>query len=96
MSQEIVSQRIKRTCQGCDAVKEYELVGMSEDTTKEMQDWYTVIREVFDGERFVKIMAQACSLACVPAAAVKLALPPQPEEPEIDLASLRSGGSSIN
>lgn len=92
MSQEITSQKIKRVCEGCGVVKEWELVGMQEDTVKEMQEWYTIIREVFVDGRFVKIMVQACSLACTPVAAVKLALPKMEDEPadNIDLASLRA------
>lgn len=96
MSQEVISQKIKKTCEGCGEVHEYELVGPSEKTLKDLQEWYTVVREVFDGEHFVKLMVQACCLACVPAAAVKLALPPAPEEPAIDLASLRQGNNLAN
>lgn len=92
MSQDIISQKIKRTCEGCGTVKEWELVGMQEDTIKEMQDWYTIIREVYAEGHFVKVMVQACSLACTPVAAVKLALPKMEDEPadNIDLASLRA------
>lgn len=92
MSQEMISQKIKRTCDACGATKEWELIGMQEETIREMQDWYTVIREVFFNGQFTKIMVQACSLACTPAAAVKLALPKLQEEPadDIDLASLRT------
>ena len=98
MSQETVSQKIKRTCDACGLVKEWELIGMSENTVNEMTAWYTVIREVFDPEArgFVKLLVQACSLACVPVAAVKLALPPREEEPTIDLASLRANNPIIN
>lgn len=92
MSQEMISQRIKRTCEGCGLVKEWELIGMGEETILEMQNWYVVIREVFFDGRFTKIMVQSCSLACVPAAAIKLALPRLAEEPadDIDLESLRA------
>lgn len=93
--QETISQKIRRTCQGCEVVKEFELIGASPDVIEEMTAWYTVIREVFDPEtgHFVKMLVQACSLACVPGAAVKLALPTR-EEPSIDLASLRTDGVS--
>jgi len=97
MSQECVSQKIKRTCDACGTEREWELIGPSENTLREMENWYTVIREVVVGDRFQKLLAQACSLACVPVAAVKLALPPAPPEaPEIDLASLRTGGNQVN
>lgn len=94
MSQKIISQRVQRTCEGCGKVQEWEFVEPSENTMREMQTWYTVIREVFvEAEgRWVKLLAQSCCLACVPAAATKLALPPQPTDPgpsEIDLAALR-------
>jgi hypothetical protein len=91
MSQEIVSQKLKRTCDGCGSVVEWEMIGLQEATIIEMQEWYTIIREVFVEGRFVKIMVQACSLACTPAAAIKLALPKMREEPadNIDLAALR-------
>jgi hypothetical protein len=92
MSQEMISQKIRRTCEGCGVVKEWELIGMGEETIIEMQNWYTIIREVFFDGKFEKIMVQACSLACTPAAAIKLALPKVAEEPsdDIDLASLRA------
>ena len=82
MSQRPVSTRIERTCEGCGTAKEFEMVGISRETVEEMAGWYTVIREVFDPEEltFHKLMVQACSLACVPAAAVKLALPPTPPD----------------
>lgn len=98
MSQQLISQKVQRTCEGCGAVKEFELVGISPETTDEMLAWYTIVREVFDPEqgRLVKIAVQACTLACVPPAAVKLALPPitdQSPEQEIDLKSLRVGAN---
>ena len=96
MSHEVVSLKIKRTCEGCGAVVEWELINSPETTISEMQGWYTVIREIFVEDRFVKMMVQACSLACVPAAAVKLALPPQDTSIDnIDIASLRAG-SQLN
>lgn len=97
MSQEMTSQKMKRTCEGCGIIKEWELVGMQVSTIQEMQEWYTVIREVFVDGQFMKIMVQACSLACVPPAAIKLALPQIAEEPpdDIDLTALREA-SDIN
>jgi hypothetical protein len=95
MSQEIISQKMRRTCQGCELVKEFELVNMTPETSNDMQGWYTVIREVLDPQegRFVKMMVQACSLACVPVAAVKLVLPDLEPTSDIDLKSLRAGSS---
>ena len=88
--QKVTSQKIERTCDaGCGVVKTWEFIEMTDETILEMQNWYTVIREIFDGRQFQKIAVQACSLACVPVAAVKLALPKVADEPEIDLASLR-------
>lgn len=98
MSQEVISQKIRRICQGCELTKEFELIGAGPETIEEMSQWYSVIREVFDPEtgHFIKMIVQACSLACVPAAAVRLALPPKREEPEIDLESLRTAPEQIN
>lgn len=93
MAEIMSSQKMKRTCDGCGAEKEWELVGVQEPSILEMQEWYLITRAVFFQGRFEKISANACSLACVPVAAVKLALPPAPpEEPtdDIDLASLRA------
>jgi len=89
MSQEVISQKIKKTCDGCGSVHEYEMVDPSEAMMQEIENWYTVGRAVRAEGRVLKMMAEACCLACVPAAAVKLALPPAAPEPEIDLASLR-------
>lgn len=93
MSKEIVSQVMKQTCEACGATKEWELVGADQNKAilEEMQQWYTVGRKVISNGQMIQLSAEACSLACVPAAAVKLALPPQEEEPadRIDLASLR-------
>lgn len=98
MSQECVSQKIKRTCEGCGTQVEWEIVGLTAETAKQMEAWYTVIREVFMDGQPVKMMVQACSLPCVPVAAVKLAMPPQQEEPadNIDLASLRASNYRAN
>lgn len=90
MSQHVVSQKIKRTCQGCDFEAEYELINASDDTIAEMQNWYTVIREVFDGQGFVKMMVQAHSLDCMRKAAEKMVLPPIENETPIDLTTLRN------
>ena len=97
MSEIMSSQKMKRTCDACGAEKEWELVNVTETALNEMQEWYMITRKIIvqgpDGRpQFTAISANACSLPCVPAAAVKLALPPQTEEPadNIDLASLRA------
>ena len=91
MSQEMTSQKIRRTCDACGKTAEWELLGLQEETVKDMQNWYTVIREVWFDGHWEKIAVQVCSLECVPAGAIKLALPKVQEEPadNIDLASLR-------
>lgn len=94
MSKEIVSQRMKQTCDACGTVKEWELVGADENPTvlNEMQEWYIVTRKLFLNGELTQLTADACCLACTPAAAVKLALPIQQRESaaEVDLASLRA------
>ena len=62
----------------------------NEPLLEEMQAWYIVRRKVILRGQLTEIAADACSLACVPAAAVKLALPPQDTAADnIDLAALR-------
>jgi hypothetical protein len=92
MSQELLSQKMKRTCDGCGTTYEWDMVGLNAEIIKQLENWYTIIREIFFDGEFRKMMVQCCSLACTPVAAVKLALPPQQEEPadNIDLASLRA------
>ncbi len=94
--QEVISQKIRRTCQGCDAVQEWELISPSENTINQMQEWYTVLREILVDGHFEKLCVQACCLACVPAAAVKLALPTRLPEPAINLADLQVGHDEVN
>lgn len=96
MSKELVSQIMEQKCDACGAVKRWELVGadMNEPILEEMQEWYIVNRKVIIRGQMTAIAADACSLACVPAAAVKLALPSQETAADnIDLASLRVGNS---
>ena len=97
MSQEVVSQKVKRECQGCGAAKEWEWVGAGEDIAREMGEWYAISREVFVEGRVQRLGVHACSLPCVPAAAIKLALPEIHDEPadDIDLDSLRAA-SRVN
>ena len=98
MSQEMVSQILKRTCDGCGVVKTWEMVNIQErpETIIEMQGWFTVVREVFmPGEGFIKMMVQVCSPECITVAAAKLKLPePEPEQEvasdNIDLAALQT------
>ena len=94
MTQELISQRIKRTCEGCGQVKEWELVEAPDADIVSMSEWCTAIREIPHEGKFIKLVVQACSLACVNKAAEKLYV--QPEEPadDINLASLRA--QSIN
>lgn len=95
MSKELVSQKMKQVCDACGAAKEWELVGADQNPIliSEMQEWYIVTRKVVINGNLTQLTADACSLACTPAAAVKLALPPQNEPVDnIDLASLRTSG----
>jgi hypothetical protein len=100
MSQQLISQLVKQTCDACGASKEYELSTVTEETLKSMQEWYTVSRQVIIDGQLQKIGGQACCLACVPAAAVKLALPKQDSvegaDDHIDLASLQVGTPAVN
>jgi hypothetical protein len=101
MSKEIVSQMMKATCEGCGASKTWELVGadLNISVLDEMQEWYSVQRKVVgEGGRLIGLSADACSLSCVPAAAIKLALPPQNQEPadDIDMNSLRAANVRLN
>ena len=77
MSEIMSSQKMKRTCDACGAEKEWELIGVQEAAIQEMQQWYMITRSVVINGQFAKMTSQACSLSCVPAAAVNLALPPQ-------------------
>ena len=92
MSKELVSQRMVMTCEACGATKEWELVGADSnpEILQEMQLWYVVAHKVVshDGQ-LVQMTGDACSLECVPAVAVKLALPAPTDERPLDLASLR-------
>lgn len=92
MSKELTSQKLKQTCDACGATKEWEMVGADQNpqTLVEMQEWYQVGHKVqTPNGQLVQLTGDACSLTCVPAVAVKLALPAQEDE-EIDLNSLRT------
>jgi hypothetical protein len=97
MAQEISSHKVKRTCDACGKEREFEFIRASKETIEEMTGWYSIVREVFDGMEFQKMIVQACCLECVPAAAVKLALPPPtPEDPPINLADLQQSKNWTN
>jgi hypothetical protein len=93
MSESVVSNKIRKTCEGCSLEMEYELVNITEETIESLSKWHQITRGMVvmtpEGPQFRKFSVHACSLACVNAAAVKLQLPPQEPEREIDLASLR-------
>jgi hypothetical protein len=93
----ITTAHVKRTCDGCGKVYEFDIVNgeTSPETTLELQNWYTSIREIFDGEQWVKGIRQSCCFACVSVAAASLALPPQ-RESGVDLNALRAGDPRIN
>ena len=93
MSQEEVSHKVKRTCEGCGKVTEYELVAPDDAALADMMSWYTVVRQFLINGRGEKLMVQACSITCVPAAALKLEAIPTGglDDPadKIDLSSLQ-------
>lgn len=91
MSQEVISQVVERTCEGCGKKVKFEMVNPTDDAVTEMTEWFTVVREIADSAtgRFVKIMVQACSLPCITAAALKLAQVPSNTPDDIDLAALQ-------
>lgn len=93
MSKALLSQVMEQTCDGCGAVKKWELVGaeMNEPLLEDMQEWYIASRKVIIRGQLTTIAADACSLACLPAAGVKLALPSADMAADnIDLAALRA------
>jgi hypothetical protein len=93
MSKALTSQVMQQTCDSCGEVKTWELVGaeMNEPLLEQMQEWYIVTRKVIQRGQLTAIAADACSLACVPGAAVKLALPSADMAADnIDLAALRA------
>ena len=92
MSQIVVSQKVERTCEGCDKKVVFEMVNPMDDEVTEMTQWFTIVREIADADgRFHKLMVQACSLPCIAAAALKLAQVPSNPPDDINLAALRSG-----
>lgn len=95
MSKEVISQKMQQKCDACGKTHEWELVGADQNsvTLGEMQEWFTIGRKAVIEGALRQLSIDACSVNCVPAAALKLLLPSQPqEEPtdDIDLASLRT------
>jgi hypothetical protein len=72
MSEEIVSQRLKRICDGCGAEKEWEIANPSDSTIMEMHEWYTIVRVLPIEGRYAKVAVQACRAACLESAGNKL------------------------
>lgn len=97
MAEYMSSQKMTRECDACLLKKEWELVNAAPEALAEMQAWFLLTRKVIIDGRPTQITGNACSLACVSAVAVKMALPPQ-EEPadDIDLASLRASNFQTN
>lgn len=68
--QRITSQILEKTCDGCGAVKVYDLVQLTEASVAELESWRTLVREVYmdrgdgQGPAFHKIMYQSCSQPC--------------------------------
>lgn len=91
MSQQVLSQKIERTCEGCGVTVVFEMVNPTDDAVTAMTRWYTIVREIADSAtgRFQKLMVQACSLPCVNVAALKLEVIPSNAPDDIDLSALR-------
>ena len=102
MSAEVISQKVRRTCDACGKAEDFELVGILDDTDagrearERWSKWYAIIHELYplDGPA-QKLGGLACSLECVPAVAVKPLLP-ETEESNIDLSQLQVNRGSIN
>jgi hypothetical protein len=104
MSTEMVSHKIQKTCEGCGVVKVYEMVNAGVDTVQELENWYTVVREMLvpgpEGPHYEKFMVQAHEPGCVPAALLKLmklGLAQDEPQDEIDLRELQqTKDTSVN
>ena len=94
MSEVMSSQKMQRTCEGCGITKEWELVGATDESILEMQEWYMITRGVLVNGRFEKWSVNACSLPCVSIAVLRLAAPQGEPADNIDLNSLRAGNLS--
>ena len=102
MTTRIKTQVGEKTCDGCGRVVEVELAvepgsRAFDELSELLSQWYKVGRKMYIVEhgRFVESQVEACCLACVPAAAVKLAMPPTVSEP-IDLRSLQISREGTN
>jgi hypothetical protein len=101
MTTRVKTQIGEKTCDGCNKTIEVELA-VNEGTpefdrlSETLGEWYRVARKVYvrSHGQFMDMQAEACCLACVPAAAVKLAMPPT--ESPIDLRSLQVGSGETN
>jgi hypothetical protein len=99
MAKEVTSQKLKYTCDGCGLVKEWEVMNAKPEVIKEMQEWYEVGRKVIFRDQLIALASQACGIACIPAAALKLAIPQVSDDEldsDIDLASLQLGGKKTD
>jgi hypothetical protein len=96
MSKEIVKQEMKMKCEACGVEKIWDLVGADDkpEVLREMEEWYQVVHRIVHPQtgQLVPLMGDACSLACVSAVAVKLAVPDDAVglSNQVDLAALRS------
>lgn len=92
MSQEVISQRVKFTCQGCEKSEEFELVPQTVEVLEKMSKYFTLSRNVVENGQVYQLKVQACGIACVPAAATKLLVLPSASEPvdDINLADLQA------
>ncbi len=81
MSQQVISSKIERTCDGCGEKHEYEYVGMAEQPglIQELEDWTQITRELWNGREWVKMFAQALGLECVQKASTKMEIMIQAE-----------------
>ena len=101
MSTRIKTQIGEKTCDGCGKIVEVNLIVQPgtpefEELGEILSQWYKVGRRVSVGEgQFADTQVEACCLACVPVAAVKLAMPPTVSEP-LDLASLQVNRNEVN
>lgn len=97
MSQEVVSQIVERTCEGCGKKVKFEMVNPTDNAVTEMTEWFTIVREVADSAtgRFHKLMVQSCSMPCIVTAALKLAQVPSNTPDDIDLSALRQSTDEV-
>lgn len=84
------------TCEGCGGSREFEAVSPTPETISAMSKYFTIVRNVVDQGQTFQLKVQACSIECIPAAALKLmAVPSDGDEAsdgKIDLAALQLNG----